>query len=61
MGLRSPRGSEDNPNVEWVNTDDLNDTEKGGQKKNDLHYTKEGYKILGQRFAEKAIALIKKK
>ena len=53
--------AEDNPNVEWVNTDDLNDTEKGGQKKNDLHYTKEGYKILGQRFAEKAIALIKKK
>ena len=27
---------------------------------NDLHYTKVGYRILGTRFAEKAIALIKR-
>lgn len=49
--------AEDNPNVEWVNTDDLNDDEKKG---NLLHYHEAGLKILGQRFAEKAIALIKK-
>jgi len=41
----SPRGA-------WVDTDDI---ERGG-----IHYTKEGYKVLGQRFAEKAIALINK-
>jgi len=39
----------------WVDTDDLNN--KGD--KDDLHYTKDGYKTLGERFAEKAIALIK--
>lgn len=43
----SPRGA-------WVDTDDLNGP------KNGLHYTKEGYKILGTRFAKKAIDLIKK-
>lgn len=51
----SPRGA-------WVDTDDLND-KPGKQphtKRDDLHYTPEGYKTLGQRFAEKAIALIGK-
>ncbi len=43
------------PTCAWVDTDDLND--KNG--KNDLHYTKDGYKTLGTRFAEKAIAMIK--
>lgn len=43
----SPRGA-------WVDTDDLNGP------KNGLHYTKSGYAELGKRFAEKAIALIKK-
>ncbi|MDX1681249.1 MAG: sialate O-acetylesterase [Akkermansiaceae bacterium] len=47
---------EQRDHCEWVNTDDLNDGSRG----NDLHYTKEGYDLLGQRFAEKAIALIKK-
>lgn len=43
----------------WVDTDDLNDKPgKNGAVKHDLHYTKDGYKILGQRFAEKAIELI---
>lgn len=44
----------------WVDTDDLNDglNQKGKDVKNDLHYTVEGYRILGQRFAEKAIQLI---
>ncbi len=38
--------------VAWINTDDLNGPE------NDLHYTKDGYIKLGNRFAEKAIELI---
>ena len=46
--------AEANPRSSWVDTDDLNG------KKNDLHYTKpEGYRVLGKRFAEKAIELIK--
>jgi len=45
----------------WVNTDDLNDRFVDGQKVNDLHYTKEGYRILGERFAQKAISLIESK
>ncbi len=51
----SPRGA-------WVDTDDLNDgkTRAGKEVKNDLHYSAQGYKILGKRFAETAIALIKK-
>ncbi len=51
----SPRGA-------WVDTDDLNDGQnRGGQAiKNDLHYSVEGYKILGERFAQKCIALIRK-
>lgn len=53
--------AEEHPNCEWVNTDDLNDKVKDdGTVQNDLHYTQEGYKILAQRFAEKAIALIEK-
>lgn len=48
------------PRGAWVDTDDLNDgKDKEGQKiKNDIHYSVDGYKILGQRFAEKAITLI---
>ena len=38
----------------WVDTDDLN----GGE--NDLHYTREGYKLLGERFAQGAILRIRK-
>jgi len=30
----------------------------GGKVIHDLHYTKEGYRTLGARFAEKAIGLI---
>lgn len=45
----------------WVNTDDLNDglNRKGRKISNDLHYSAEGYKILGTRFAESAIELVK--
>ena len=53
--------AEELPHAEWVDTDDLNNKQgKDGQLRDDLHYTQEGYKILGQRFAEKAISLIKR-
>lgn len=47
--------AEADPSAEWVDTDDLNDPSNG------LHYSKDGYTQLGARFAEKAIALIKKR
>ena len=47
-------------NYDWIDTDDLNDgMRKGKMVKNDLHMTDEGYKLMGQRFAKKAIVLIK--
>jgi hypothetical protein len=51
----SPRGA-------WVDTDDLNDglNKKGKEIKDDLHYSVKGYTLLGKRFAEKSIELIKK-
>jgi hypothetical protein len=44
----------------WVNTDDLNDglNRKGKPIQNDLHYSGEGYKTLGKRFAESSLKLI---
>jgi len=48
------------PRGAWVDTDDLNDRKDGEKVVNDLHYTKEGYEILGSRFATKAIELIAK-
>jgi hypothetical protein len=48
--------AEADPLGAWVDTDDLNN--KGN--KDDLHYTKDGYQTLGQRFADAAIELIKK-
>lgn len=42
----------------WVDTDDLNDREQDGKVVNEVHYTPEGYRFLGKRFADKAIALI---
>ena len=52
--------AEADPNGAWVNTDDLNDgvNRRGKQIKNDLHYSAEGYKTLGKRFAAAAIKLI---
>ncbi|MEC4726882.1 sialate O-acetylesterase [Shewanella sp. D64] len=41
------------PRATWVNTDDLNG------KTNDIHALEDGYDILGERFALKAIELIK--
>lgn len=52
--------AEAHPRAAWVDTDDLNDKKKDGKIFNDLHYTPQGYKILGERFAEKAIYLIKR-
>jgi hypothetical protein len=48
------------PRSTWVNTDDLNDgvNAKGEAIVNDLHYSVEGYKKLGKRFALSAIDLI---
>jgi hypothetical protein len=48
------------PRCAWVDTDDLNDKpDKNGTMKDDLHYSAEGYRTLGTRFAEKSIALIR--
>ena len=44
--------SEADAGWEWVDTDDLNGP------KNDLHYTADGFKKLGKRFADKAVGLI---
>ena len=52
--------AEAHPRGAWVDTDDLNDREVDGEMIHDLHYTKEGYRVLGKRFAEKSIALIRK-
>ncbi len=53
--------AEADPHGAWVDTDDLNDgkNRNGKMVANDLHYSVEGYRKLGRRFAEKAIELIK--
>jgi hypothetical protein len=53
--------AEDAENGAWVDTDDMNN--KKGQQGvgGGLHYNKEGYKALGQAFADKAVALLKVK
>jgi hypothetical protein len=53
--------AEADPRGDWVDTDDLNDGKNrfGKQIKDDLHYSVEGYKSLGERFAKKAIELIR--
>ena len=45
----------------WVDCDDLNDKEKDGKKRDDLHYTKEGYELLGRRFVRQGKVLIDEK
>jgi len=51
-----------NVRFEWINTDDLNDglNKRGDTISNDLHMSVEGYKTMGQRFADKAITLIER-
>jgi hypothetical protein len=53
--------AESNLHGKWLNTDDLNDglDANGNEIKNGLHYSIKGYWILGNRFAEKAIELIR--
>ena len=57
------RVSNSKENFLLVNTDDLNDgfNRKGKAIKDDLHYSAEGYKILGHRFAKACIQIIKNK
>lgn len=43
------------PRADWVDTDDLNGPQNG------IHATADGYKTLGERFAEKALKLILEK
>ena len=53
------RVANDDPRGSWVDTDDTNDKEKNGKKHNDLHYTKAGYDLFGQRLARQAVRMIK--
>jgi hypothetical protein len=52
--------AEANSRFAWIDTDDLNDgvNRRGKAIENDLHYSAEGYKTLGRRFAESALKLI---
>ncbi|MDP6360773.1 MAG: sialate O-acetylesterase [Planctomycetota bacterium] len=54
IAIRDKRGA-------WVDCDDLNDKERNGVKRNDLHYTQEGYEMLGRRYVRQAKALIEGK
>ena len=47
--------AENTEHGEWIDTDDLSEPENG------VHFPKESYPILGSRFAQKAITLIRKK
>lgn len=50
---------ESNPLGAWINTDDLNNMkDKSGNPRNDVHYTKEGYRTFGERVATEAIRLL---
>lgn len=52
--------AESNSRFALVNTDDLNDgvNRRGKAIENDLHYSAEGYKTLGRRFATSAVTSI---
>ena len=54
--------AESHEEYRWVDTDDLNDGVNANGKpiSDDLHYSVEGYKTLGNRFAEQAIELIRR-
>lgn len=49
--------------AKWIDTDDLNDgvNRRGKEIRNDLHYSAEGYRILGERFAAAAVELVRAK
>jgi len=48
----------EDPRGAWVDVDDLNDKEINGKLESVVHYNKEGYVILGQRFARQGYALV---
>lgn len=48
----------EDPHGAWVDTDDTNNKSKNGKPNNDLHYTKEGYTLFGERLARQAVRLI---
>lgn len=52
--------AEGDPRGAWIDTDDLNNLpgKADSAMRDDLHLSKEGYVTMGERFAEKAIALI---
>jgi hypothetical protein len=52
VAAKDPRGA-------WADCDDLNDKlGRDGTKRDDLHYTREGYELLGRRYARQAKALV---
>lgn len=54
VAMQDPRGA-------WVDTDDCNNKLARGKRRNDLHYTREGYGLFGRRLAHQALALIEGK
>jgi len=49
---------DEDPRAAWVDVDDLNNKEINGKIKSVVHYTKEGYELLGRRFARQGKALV---
>lgn len=47
------------PHGAWIDTDDLNDKMQDGKPLDDLHYTKAGYALFGQRLARQGVRLIR--
>ncbi len=52
--------ADSSPFFDWVDTDDLN-VEEGADEFEAVHYTQRGYRLLGERFARSALALIEKR
>ena len=50
--------ADEDPRGGWVDVDDLNNKQINGEVKSVVHYTKEGYELLGRRFARQGYALI---
>lgn len=54
--------AEEDPDGAWIDCDDLNDgkNKAGKEIRDDLHMSVDGYRTMGERFAEKAIALLRR-
>ena len=50
--------AKEDPRGAWIDVDDLNNKEVKGKMQSVVHYTKEGYVILGQRFARQSYLLV---